>query len=187
MAEMDTPGKESEESLTEQPAGASTTEKKEGSETPKTIPYDRFKEVNDRAREVESELEKLKTKLLEKEAADEKNRQAKLKEQQKFEELAQEWETKYNETAPALQQAAEQLAEHKRVLEEFAQSQMELVPDMFRPIVSAMPVIERLKWLTENKEQLAKPKATGIPGTPPGRTPPEMTDENRRKKAARTF
>jgi hypothetical protein len=165
------------------------TEESKNTETsqPGAIPYDRFKEVNDRAKSAAAELEKIRLEVVQRDELEEKNRQSKLKEQAKWEELASEWEGKYNETAPALQTAAEDLKKHKEALEAFAASQLELVPELYRPIVQAMPVLDRLDWLTNNQNQLSKPQVKGIPVTPEGGRAPDLTHDKRRARAARTF
>ena len=157
---------------------------------PQPVPYERFKEVNERAKTAEARLAKLEKAEADRIAAEDANRQQKLKEQQQFQSLAEEWEGKFGDLEPKFKNLE---AEHQRAMEVltgYADSQMERVPEVFRGVVSAMPVLERLEWLTENSSKLeevngAGPK--GIPSSPKGRTPSEMTDEQRRKLSARTF
>ena len=65
---------------------------------------------------------------------------------------------------------------------------IEKVPEMFRPLVESMSVVDQLDWFTENAEKLGLEKTpAGIPETPAGKTPAEMSDEKKRKRAAKIW
>lgn len=166
------------------PDGAQNTE----TQTPAPIPYERFKEVIEAKNAAEnriSELEKTMAKFAkEKEQAE----TDKLKEQEQYKELAETWERKHGEIAPQFEQLQAQNLQLLEVLEGFAAKQVELVPEVFRPVVEAMPVLERLTWLTDNADQLTKEKGKAIPKTPQGvGSANQISDEERRKRARRTF
>ena len=158
------------------------------SQVPGPIPYDRFKEVNDRARAYEKRLAELEAKNLEREKEQEQKRVNALKEQENFKELAMEWEGKVLDLTPKYEAVQGQLEEANKLLAQYADAQIELVPELFRDVVSKMPLTERLAWLTDNKDKLGKGKPGGIPATPTGKgNAEELTQAQRRQRAARTF
>ena len=167
-------------------AGTKNTES--GDSSPGPIPYDRFKEVNDRAKVYETRLAELEKLNTDREAAEETKRTERLKEQEKFQELANEWEGKFVELQPQYDAAQKELNTVRAILERYAESQLEQVPELFRDVVSKLPLTNRLEWLTENSDKLGKTSPTGIPSTPVGSKPPgELSDDERRKRSARTF
>ena len=151
------------------------------------IPYDRFKEVNERAKGYEARLAQLEEENRKRELDVEKARTDRLKEQEKFQELAVEWEGKFNEVSPKHDAATAELKVVNGLLDKFAEAQMEAVPELYREIVAKLPLTERLAWLTENSEKLGKVTLKGVPATPLGTGKGEVTDEERRRISARTF
>lgn len=172
------PGVEQEES-----AGSEKPEVQE----PGPIPYDRFKEVNERAKAYEKRLAEIEAKNLEREKAEDKERQRQLREQEQFKELADEWEGKFNDLEPKYTALQEQLDNANKLLQSYADAQMDSVPELFQPVVSNLPLTERLEWLTANKDKLGKAKPSGIPATPQGQGRGEVSEEQRRRQSARTF
>jgi hypothetical protein len=157
---------------------------------PAPVPYDRFKEVNQRAKLAEERLAKLEQVERERLEQEETDRQKKLKEQQQFQSLAEEWEQKFTTLEPEHKTLKDKYDQAMEVLGGYAKSQMERVPEVFQSVVGTMPVLERLQWLTENAEKLdsvSSPGPKGIPASPKGRTPGDHSEEERRRKAARTF
>lgn len=154
---------------------------------PGPVPYDRFKEVNERNKALADRIADLERKQQEREEEAEKRRRERLKEQEKFQELAEEHEEALEELRPKYQSAQERLEEMEDILEAHADAQMERVPEVFRDVVRKLPVLERLSWLTENAEKLDKKTPKGVPSTPEGRRRSELTENERRKRAARTF
>lgn len=165
------------------PAEAKNTE----DPTPGPIPYDRFREVNERNKELAEQLKALKEAEEAREAKAEAERQKRLKEQAEYQTLAEEWEAKYNNLAPQADAATKTVEEYKQALEKFADAQMDLVPELFRDVVKALPVMERLQWLADNQSKLKEPSKKGIPTSPNGERLPELDEKKRRQRAARTF
>ena len=154
---------------------------------PGPVPYLRFKEVNDKAKAYETRLAELEAKNLERESENDKARQARLKEQEKFQELAEEWQGKYETMEPEFSAQKAELEINNALLEAYANSELELVPELYRDVVSKLPLAERLAWFTDNKDKLGETKPKGIPVTPKGSGSGEISDEERRKLSARTF
>ena len=156
-------------------------------QTPGPIPYERFKEVNEKAKGYEARLAQLEEQNRDREVEADKARQSRLKEQEKFQELATEWETKAVDLQPKLETAEAELVKHQEVLGRYAEAQIEQVPEVFRDVVAKLPLLERLEWLTANIDKLTKGQPKGVPATPKGSGTGEMTSEERRRKSARLF
>lgn len=181
---------EVEEEVEEEPKEPTAESKKPETEEdsqPGAVPYARFKEVNDRARAYETRLAQLEQQNADRETATETARQDRLKEQEKFQELAVEWEDKFTELEPQHDAAKKELSTIRALLEGYAEAQMEFVPELFRDVVAKLPLADRLEWLTENSGELGKDKPQGIPVTPKGSTQGELSVDDRRRRAARTF
>lgn len=166
------------------PAGAKNTD------TPESIPYDRFKEVNDRNKQLAARLDELERERKEREAETERERQKQLRDQEKYKELAEELEQKLEDVQPRLAETQARLQKLEEILEAHATAQLELVPEVYHPVINKLPVEERLEWVTENRDALAPKsddKPSGVPATPRGRGRGEISDEERRKLAAPTF
>ena len=177
--------KEQEPTETDPAAEPKKTETNENSPGP--VPYDRFKEVNDKAKGYEARLAELEKLNVARESADEKARTDRLKEQEKFQELATEWETKATGLQPKLEAAESELEQLRGIVGKYAEAQIEAVPELFREVVGKMPVIEQLEWFTANASKLGKNGPQGIPATPKGSGVGEMSNDDRRRRSARTF
>jgi hypothetical protein len=178
-------GQDVKEEDKQDPAAEPKTTDTDGEKGP--IPYERFKEVNDRAKTYETRLAELEKLNTERETEAEKARTDRLKEQEKFQELATEWEGKFNELSPQHDAVVAELKVANEIIGKFADAQMEAVPELYRDIVAKLPLTERLAWLTENSEKLGKTSPKGVPATPAGSGAGDISDEERRKKSARTF
>jgi len=184
MAEETEEKKESQE---EKPAGAENTETP--SNEPGPIPYDRFKEVNDKAKALQDRLAELEEKQAEREKEEEKKRRKRLEEQQEFKQLAEEAQQKLEQLQPQHDQLQAQLEEYQTLLANYADAQMDVVPELFQDVVRAMELPKRIQWLTENQDKLRKEtsKPGGVPSSPPGRQRDDLDETKRRRRAARTF
>lgn len=175
-----------EEVVTEDPKAAEPSNTDSNDIGP--IPYARFKEVNDARRELENRLAELEKLELARQSDAEKAKLERMKEQEKFQELAEEMQGKYEALKPQHDELKAQLEAHQETLEKYAEAQIGAVPELFREVVGRMPLLERLQWLTDNLDKLdTKQKPSGIPATPEGVNRPDLKDEDRRQRAARTF
>lgn len=172
---------------TDQPQTPDTPPEAKNTDTPGPVPYDRFKAVNDEAKQLKariSELEKAETERTKEQDAAEKKR---LKEQQKWQELAEQHEAKVGQLEPELATVKAELEAANAALASYASAQIEHVPEMYRPLVESLPVLKQLEWLTENGEKLTqKPQPNGGPTTPKAKGKGDLTPEQRRK-AAKSF
>lgn len=177
--------KEDEKALDTNPLGKEV--KQEVETQIKDVPYDVFKAKNDEAKALKKLLAEQEEALKEAQAEQEERARKEL-------EAKQEWETLYKENTQKLGEIEPQLASlqeaHQNALEIITkdiESKMELVPELYRPLLQSMSPIDQFKWLSENSDKIASSKASGIPQTPDAQGQPSLTDEERRKRAVRTF
>lgn len=160
-------------------------ENQDGEKNP--VPYERFKQVNDKMRDLETQLKDLSDSKNKLEREQEEERKKKLKEQEKFKELADEFENKFVEMEPKYKQATERIEKLEGVLTKMAEAQIEAVPELYREVVGSMPLLERISWLAENQSKLSETNPKGIPPTPKPKGQGELSHEQRLKLAKRTF
>lgn len=155
---------------------------------PGPIPYDRFREVNERNKTLAAQVAELEKARKKREDEAETARQAQLKEQEKYRELAEELEGKVKDLEPRAEEARQELEALRAIVGDYAKAQMEQVPDIFKPVLEKLPLTDRLEWLAANSKEL-KPKtqAGGIPETPAGSGKGELTEDERRRRSSRTF
>lgn len=148
----------------------------------KTIPYNRFQEVNEGKKALEQKLADYEAAELKRQADSEAAKKKQLEEQNKFQELYQAAEaekTRAIESATTLTGRVELL---EKALETQWDTQKELIPEMFRDLVGAMPIEARIEWLSTNSEKLTeKDKSNGTPRGVQSRriTPPDQSQSKR--------
>ncbi|MBD1222756.1 hypothetical protein [Virgibacillus halodenitrificans] len=101
--------------------------------TDKTIPYERFKEVNDNFKQVKDELAELKKKQQEDEEED-KRKQG-------------EYESLYNDLKSTHDPLKEQFDAYQEVFKEMLQNRLEEVPEDFRDLIPNGNELEQMKWI----------------------------------------
>jgi len=188
-----TSGQETNSEVVDQQEGAGTSAGTQNTDTPDTIPYQRFKEVNDRNKQLAERLEALERERDAQTQEAERERQRQMKDQEKYKELASELEQKVADLEPRLAETQARLQRLEGILDAHATAQMKLVPEVYHSVINKLPVEERLEWFTANRELLEPTTTTegsgpkGIPATPKGRGTAKLSDEDRRQRAARTF
>lgn len=152
--------------------------------TPGPVPYERFKEVTVELKQLrEWKTQQEQAAAAAKSEAD-KAKQKQLKEQERWQELATAHETKVAELEPQVQALTAERNRAYEVLEAHAEAMLESVPALFRPLVEGLPVLERLQWLTANRDKLETGgRPVGTPVTPNGRGRGELSDDERRRRA----
>lgn len=111
----------------------------------KTVPYARFKEVNDKLRAMEKSLNDQK-------AAADAAQAAALVEQGKFKEA---YENAAKEL-PTLKEKAEQAAVYEKWFSENLTARMKAVPEHLRPLLEKLSPLEALSWLETNADKLTE-------------------------------
>ena len=155
---------------------------------PGPIPYDRFKEVNDSLKATKKQLDEL---LADKEKREKERKEAedkRLESQKEFETLANERKSKLDDAEKTINTYKAELEAQTAVLSQLYESRKSLVPEMYQPLLDEMSLIKRLEWIAANESKL-KPASTnnGIPHTPNPKGTGELTPDQRRAMAKRTW
>jgi chromosome segregation ATPase len=130
------------------PDGAQNTDRHETN----TVPYARFKEVNDARKNLEERLAKL-------EAAQATAEQKRLEEEQRYQELANSYKGELDRVKPV----AGQVDEWKAALKETADTQTAQLPDDMRDLVPEYDdPRQTLAWLNKNAARLMRPAAPAM-------------------------
>lgn len=137
----------------------------------KTVPYERFQEVNRRAKEAEK-------KLAEMGAAQTAAEQQSLTEQGKFKELAE----KASKRVAELEPLAETVKRQGEALSKFLEGERKGLPKHILALLDKLDPVDQLEYIATNRNELRPaggpnptPKAEGELG--------KLSDEERRKKA----
>lgn len=155
-----------------------------------SVPYDRFKEINDKAKTLEAENQRLKDAEAKRAEDEKKGKEKQLAAEAKWQELATTRETERDTAVTERDTLKGQLATYEAALQKVYEGRVTAVPEMYRPLLSQLPLPERMTWIVENEDKLTangKTAPGGIPATPNPKGQGTLTDEERRKRAAKTF
>ncbi|MFB4472148.1 hypothetical protein ACDI16_04225 [Oceanobacillus caeni] len=135
--------------------------------TDKTIPYSRFKEVNDNYKTVKTQLDK----LLQKQQQDDEDAK---KKQGEFESLYNDLKSKYDPLEGEINQ-------YRETFKTILSNKLEEVPEEFRELIPQGTEIEQLNWL-ENAQSKGLFKKNGVQsfgnkGNNPNDSSTEVTKE----------
>lgn len=141
-----------------QAASSAATQNTEAQPSEHMIPKSRFDEVN-------NELKRLKAEAATKQQQEQEAEQARLKEQQKWQQLAEQHERQLTELKPQLEAATQQAERYKAAVEAQVKAQLANVPEHLHGLLAKLDPVEQLEWLAANADKL-KPAVRGIPPTP---------------------
>lgn len=152
------------------------------------VPYERFKEINDQFKAAKVELDRLAAEATQRTEADKKAKERQLAQEQKWQQLATERETE-RDTANRLLADTEALAKRQaEALQKFYDARKAAVPEMYRPLLDKLDIVERLEWIAEYEPKLVQTtRPNGIPATPQAQGQGEISVEERRRRSQRTF
>ena len=182
---MTTEGKPEEATVPgQQPDVAKNTDPQPG-----PIPYERFKEVNEQYKQLKSQLDGL---LSEKEKREKEQKEAdekRLEAQKEFETLANERKAELEKAAQANGNYKAEIERQTAVLQALYEARKGLVPEMYQPLLDEMDLVKRLQWIADNESKLkpASNGANGIPNTPNPKGQGDLTPDQRRAAAKRTW
>lgn len=131
----------------------------------KTVPYSRFQEKVSEFNTIKEELEALKAAETKRQAESEAAKKKQLEDQQKFKELYEAAEAEKATATESVTSLTAKVEAMEAALVAQWDSQKELVPEIFLPLVEAMPIEERIAWMSANSEKLGKEAQKGN-GTP---------------------
>ena len=150
--------------VTQTPADASVdaldTAKVDGAESqdsklPESVPYDRFKQINDTKKELEAKLSAIEAaeakRAKDAEAADEER----LQEEQQFAELAEQRKAKIGELEPQLEAATAELEQYKETMGKEIDSKLADAPAHLRPLIEKLSPLEQWAYLAEHSGEWA--------------------------------
>lgn len=149
----------------------------------------RFKQLNEET----LELRKLKAEW---EAAEAKRQKetaeadtARLTEQKKFEELAEKRKASLDSVTGERDALKATVEAQAAVLLKLYEARKAAVPEMYQPLLDKLDVVERLDWIAANEEKLApgRTQPNGITPTPSPQGKGQLTPDERRRRAAKTF
>jgi hypothetical protein len=156
------------------PAGAQNTGKTEAADaaTEKAVPYERFAEVNKRAKEAEKKLADL-------DNATKAAETARLKEQGEYKTLAEKAAARVAELEPL----AEAIQRKDGVIKQFLDAERKGLPKHILALLDKLDPTDQLEYIAANRADL-KPKGNGPPETPKADGEHDkISDEERRKRA----
>ncbi len=112
-----------------------------------------------------------------------------LESQQQFEQLASERKNELEKVTAEITDYKGKLERQTAVLTALYESRKAAVPEMYQPLLDKLDLVDRLQWIAENESKLkpASNGANGIPHTPNPKGNGEMTPEQRRAAAKRTW
>lgn len=153
------------------------------------IPKQRFNEINDKRKAAEARVTELEAAEKKRQADSEAAKKKQLEEQNKYQELYETAESEKATATEKLELLNAKVESMTKALEAQWESQKELIPELYRDLVGAMPIEQRIEWLSANSEKLSeKEKGNGTPrGGASRRITQPTQDQGRRESAASTF
>lgn len=152
------------------------------------VPYDRFQQVNQKLADTLKRVEELDKLEADRQAKAKAETEKQLKEQQKYAELADQYKAELETaTATATDQKAK-IEKYEGVLSALYEARKTAVPEMYRSLLDNLDLASRLEWIATNEDKLKTPNGSnGIPPTPNPQGAGNLTPEQRRAKAKRTW
>ncbi|WP_163581118.1 hypothetical protein [Gracilibacillus saliphilus] len=111
----------------------------DSSNTEKTIPYDRFKEVNDNYKDVKKQLDDL-LKQRDQEKEEAKKKQG-------------EFESLYNDIKGKYDPLSEQFEQYKETFQTILENELSDVPQDYKDLIPQGNEVEQLKWVQNAKQK----------------------------------
>ena len=126
---------------------------------PKTIPYERFSEINEQYQEMKSSYEKLSENMAVLEKERKEALEQRLTEQEKYKELAD----KRAEELAKTQQELDKVKGMSEVLEKVLETQVEEIPEEYRELIpEEYTAQQKLDWIAKNRAKLIKKPAPDL-------------------------
>jgi ribonucleoside-triphosphate reductase len=125
------------------------------------IPKTRFDEVNNKLKEIQSQLD-AKTK------AEQEAEEARLKEKEDFKTLAEQHKARVADLEPKVEALDKETRRYKEALEAQLKTAKSQVPEHLHSLLEKLDPVEQLKWIADNADKIKEQsnKLSGIPRTP---------------------
>ena len=145
------------------------------------IPYDRFKEINDKAKAYEAKIKEYETAAAEAARKQAEAETERMKQQGEFKTLAETWQQKATELEPYKVLAEEANATLKTLLD--AEMANPAMPASTKELLADMSPTKALAHITKHKGEWAKPGIPNLNGAGGGKVT-EKTDAEKAELAA---
>ncbi len=167
---------------------AENLQNKGNSELQETFSREYVQELRQEAAKHRTELKKLQEAEEERAKKQKEAEEKRLESQKEFETLANERKSKLDDAEKTINTYKAELEAQTAVLSQLYESRKSLVPEMYQPLLDEMSLIKRLEWIAANESKL-KPASTnnGIPHTPNPKGTGDLTPDQRRAAATRTW
>lgn len=118
--------------------------------------------------------------------AEQEAKEARLAEQQKFQELAETRKTKLDELEPQVTTLEQERDRYREALQAHVAEQMESLPDYVVDLLKDRDPIEQMEYLTAHAADFEQGRE-GPPKSPKRRGNGDVNDDEKRRRAARTW
>lgn len=136
------------------PAGAQNTD------TAKTVPYERFAQVNKQMREMQKQLDAYSKAQTEAQAAEEKRKAEEAAKRGEFEQLYTSEKSKREQVEAQLAE----LAQYRTMVENDIKAKLEGLPEHIRDLLKPMTPLQQAEYLTKHGDTLKPNKAPNLDG-----------------------
>lgn len=168
---------------------AENLQNKGNPELQETFSREYVQELRQEAAKHRTELKKLQEAEEERAKKQKEAEEKRLESQKEFETLANERKSKLDDAEKTINTYKAELEAQTAVLSALYESRKGLVPEMYQPLLDEMSLIKRLEWIAANESKLkpASNGSNGIPHTPNPKGTGELTPDQRRAMAKRTW
>lgn len=155
---------------------------------PENFSRDYVQELRQEAAKYRTELKQLQEAEAERQKKAKEAEEKRLESQKEFETLAAERKQELEQANGTIEDYKGQLERQTAVLTALYEARKTAVPEMYQPLLDKLDLVDRLQWIADNEAKL-KPAngANGIPATPVPKGMGELTPEQKRAKAKRTW
>ena len=161
---------------------------KDTKQEPENFSRDYVQELRQEAAKYRTELKQLQEAEAERQKKAKEAEEKRLESQKEFETLASERKQELEQANNTITTVQAELERQTSVLSALYESRKTAVPEMYQPLLDKLDLVDRLQWIADNEAKL-KPVngANGIPTTPVPKGMGELTPDQRRQKAKRTW
>ena len=170
------------------PEAENLIKKEEETKEPENFSREYVQELRQEAAKYRTELKQLQEVESDRQKKAKEAEEKRLESQQQFEQLANERKAELETANTNLATVQAQLDRQSAVLDALYESRKTAVPEMYQPLLDKLDLVDRLQWIADNEAKL-KPAngVTGIPNTPTPKGMGEMTPDQKRARAKRTW
>lgn len=147
MSDNQTETQEPTKQQSAQPAEAQNTDTQ-------TVPYERFKEVNEGYKALKAQMAELQAAEEKRQQEAEQSKRKQLEEKEEFKQLYEATAADLEKTKAEYTSTAAKVEAMVATLTAQWEAQKGLVPELYQDLVERLDITERLQWLADNKDKL---------------------------------